>query len=94
MNFHHIECNKQCYELGKQVVEEVIGQSPEYMRIQRNGDQSFWAHGVPTLFECLSLQPTEGAGKGTFMPGLPWYWPVSYTHLDVYKSQVHGQRFW
>jgi hypothetical protein len=81
-NFHHIECNKQCYSVGKQVVSEFTGQVPEYMRIQRNGDQSFWAHGVPTLFECLSLQPVEGAGQGTFMPGLPWYW---HTICDTFE---------
>ena len=83
-NFEHIECNKQCYTLGKEVVSERVGQVPEYFRIQRNGDQSFWAQGVPTLFECLSLQPTTGQGKGTFMPGLPWYWHTTedkFEHL-------------
>ena len=81
-NFDHIECNKQCYTLGRSVVKERTGQDPHYMRIQRNGDQSFWAHGVPTLFECLSLQPVDGAGKGTFMPGLPWYW---HTTQDLFE---------
>lgn len=81
-NFDHIECNRQCYTLGRTVVKERTGQDPHYMRIQRNGDQSFWAHGVPTLFECLSLQPTDGAGKGTFMPGLPWYW---HTTQDLFE---------
>lgn len=81
-NFDHIECNRQCYTLGRSVVKERTGQDPHYMRIQRNGDQSFWAHGVPTLFECLSLQPTVGAGKGTFMPGLPWYW---HTTQDLFE---------
>lgn len=82
-DFSHIECNKQCYELGRRVVRERTGQEPEYMRIQRNGDQSFWAHGVPTLFECLSLQPVQGQGQGTFMPGLPWYW---HTTQDVFEQ--------
>lgn len=81
-DFSHIECNRQCYCLGRGVVGERTGQDPEYMRIQRNGDQSFWAHGVPTLFECLSLQPSEGQGEGTFMPGLPWYW---HTTQDVFE---------
>ena len=81
-SFRHIECNKQCYELGKNVVKERTGQDPEYMRIQRNGDQSFWAHGVPTLFECLSLQPETNQGEGTFMPGLPWYW---HTVCDTFE---------
>lgn len=82
VDFSHIECNRQCYALGREVVKERTGQEPEYMRIQRNGDQSFWAHGVPTLFECLSLQPATGQGEGTFMPGLPWYW---HTTQDVYE---------
>lgn len=81
VDFSHIECNRQCYALGRQVVRERTGQDPDYMRIQRNGDQSFWAHGLPTLFECLSLQPSEGQGQGTFMPGLPWYW---HTTQDVF----------
>lgn len=81
-DFSHIECNRQCYALGREVVKERTGQEPEYMRIQRNGDQSFWAHGVPTLFECLSLQPGDGQGQGTFMPGLPWYW---HTTQDVFE---------
>ena len=81
-SFRHIECNRQCYELGKNVVKERTGQDPEYMRIQRNGDQSFWAHGVPTLFECLSLQPETNQGEGTFMPGLPWYW---HTICDTFE---------
>ena len=81
-DFSHIECNRQCYALGCQAVRERTGQDPDYMRIQRNGDQSFWAHGLPTLFECLSLQPPEGQGKGTFMPGLPWYW---HTTQDVFE---------
>lgn len=81
-NFDHIECNKQLYVLGRSVVKERTGQTPKYMRIQRNGDQSFWAHGVPTLFECLSLQPFTNAGKGTFMPGLPWYW---HTTQDLFE---------
>lgn len=81
-DFSHIECNRQCYTLGRQVVRERTGQEPDYMRIQRNGDQSFWAHGLPTLFECLSLQPPEGQGQGTFMPGLPWYW---HTTQDVFE---------
>lgn len=82
-DFSHIECNKQCYALGRQAVRERTGQEPEYMRIQRNGDQSFWAHGLPTLFECLSLQPADGQGQGTFMPGLPWYW---HTTQDVFEQ--------
>lgn len=90
VDFSHIECNRQCFALGRQAVQERTGQKPDYMRIQRNGDQSFWAHGVPTLFECLSLQPAEGQGEGTFMPGLPWYW---HTTEDVFeqlgKEELH-----
>lgn len=95
-NFDHIECNKQCYTLGRKVVLERTGQDPHYMRIQRNGDQSFWAHGVPTLFECLSLQPVDGAGKGTFMPGLPWYWHTTqdlFEHLGEEELRRDAQIF-
>lgn len=95
-SFRHIECNKQCYELGRQVIRDRVGQDPEYMRIQRNGDQSFWAHGVPTLFECLSLQPETNQGQGTFMPGLPWYWHTicdTFEHLGEEELRRDAQIF-
>lgn len=82
-SFRHIECNKQCFAVGHAVVQEKTGQDSNYMRIQRNGDQSFWAHGVPTLFEILSLQPETQQGQGTFMPGLPWYW---HTICDTFDK--------
>lgn len=73
-SYRHIESSAQCYKLGFDVIKNLTSQEPKYARIQRNGDQSFWGHGVPSLFEILSLQPESTQGKSTFVPGLPWYW--------------------
>lgn len=82
-SFRHIECSKQCYDVGYQCIHEQTGGQPSYARIQRNGDQSFWAHGVPSLFEVLSLQPEDKQGGGTFIPGLPWFW---HTICDTFDK--------
>lgn len=100
-SFRHIECNKQCFGVGHDVVAERTGQDAAYMRIQRNGDQSFWAMGIPTLFEILSLQPESQQGQGTFMPGLPWYWHTicdTFEHLGeeelLRDSQIIAAAIW
>lgn len=82
-SFRYMECSKQCYEIGRRCIHDQTGQQPSYARIQRNGDQSFWAHGVPSLFEVLSLQPEEKQGGGTFIPGLPWFW---HTICDTFDK--------
>ncbi|MCQ1528940.1 M28 family peptidase [Lutispora saccharofermentans] len=73
-SYRTVDSSAQCFRLGYEVIKEMTGQEPSYSRIQRNGDQSFWGHGVPSLFQILSLQPESAQGKDTFVPGLPWYW--------------------
>ena len=73
-SYRSVDSSAQCFRLGFEVIKEMTGQEPRYSRIQRNGDQSFWGHGVPSLFQILSLQPESAQGKDTFVPGLPWYW--------------------
>lgn len=82
-SFRFVECSKQCYGTAFRCINEMTGQTPTYARIQRNGDQSFWSHGVPSLFEILSIQPEDKQGGGTFMPGLPWFW---HTICDTFDK--------
>lgn len=74
----------ETYPFGRQVLAETIGEELDYRRISRSSDQSFWGHGIPTLFAALSEQPRDdsetgaalaqllgGGGKGG---GLGWWW--------------------
>ena len=74
----------ETYQFGRQVLAETIGEELDYQRISRSSDQSFWGHGIPTLFAALSEQPRDnsetgaalaqllgGGGKGG---GLGWWW--------------------
>ncbi|HVB09299.1 MAG TPA: M28 family peptidase [Bacillota bacterium] len=68
------------------ILAEQTGQHLEYRRYGRSGDQSFWGHGIPSLFMSLSEQPAENAdpvlaalhhqisgGQGG-SGGLGWWW--------------------
>lgn len=72
--YPRVYSSAHCFRIGHEAVQSLTGQDPVYARIERNGDQSFWNHGVPSLFQVLSLFPAESAGGSTFVPGLPWYW--------------------
>ncbi|MGB4137686.1 MAG: M28 family peptidase [Microbacterium sp.] len=72
--YPRVYASAHCYRAGLAAVHELTGESPEYTRIERNGDQSFWNHGVPSLFQVLSLFPADSAGGSTFVAGLPWHW--------------------
>lgn len=73
-DYPRVYASAQCYRAGVAAVDRLIGERPEYARIERNGDQSFWNHGVPSLFQVLSLFPPDSAGGSTFVAGLPWHW--------------------
>lgn len=80
--YGHVNCSAQCFDVGYDSIHGLTGQEPLYSRIARNGDQSFWGHGVPSLFQVLSLQPPESQKPDTFVPGLPWYW---HTTEDLFE---------
>ncbi len=42
-------------------IEQIAGQRLSARRYGRAGDQSFWGHGIPSLFMALSEQPPENA---------------------------------
>ncbi len=68
------------------IIAEQTGQHLEYRRYGRSGDQSFWGHGIPSLFMSLSEQPAENAdpvlaalhhqisGGVGHSGGLGWWW--------------------
>ena len=87
-SYRTVDSSAQCYNLGYEVIKELTGQEPKYSRIQRNGDQSFWGHGVPSLFQILSLQPESSQGSDTFVPGLPWYWHTTEDKFEYVSKEI------
>ncbi len=83
----------ETYGFGRQVLREVADVELEYKRISRSSDQSFWGHGIPSLYASLSEQPRDessatgaalatllgGGGKGG---GLGWWWHTTEDTLD------------
>jgi hypothetical protein len=82
----------ETYEFGRTVMAETVGAPLDYRRISRSSDQSFWGHGIPTLFAALSEQapdnsPTGAAlaqlvGGGSKSGGLGWWWHTTEDTLD------------
>ncbi|MDQ3228039.1 MAG: M28 family peptidase [Chloroflexota bacterium] len=86
----------ETFGFGREVIAEVTGAKLEYKRISRSSDQSFWGHGVPTLFATLSEQARDDSATGAAMAqllgagakggGLGWWWHTTEdTHdkIDV-----------
>jgi hypothetical protein len=82
----------ETFSFGRQVMAEVSGTALEYKRISRSSDQSFWGHGIPTLFATLSEQPRDESETGAAMAqllgagarggGLGWWWHTTEDTLD------------
>ncbi len=60
----------ETYEFGRQVLAELTGKELDYRRISRSSDQSFWGHGIPTLFASLSEQARDDSATGAAMAQL------------------------
>ena len=66
--------------------------SSDYRRISRSSDQSFWGHGIPTVFAALSEQPRDDSETGAALAqllgaggkggGLGWWWHTTEDTLD------------
>lgn len=79
-------------DLASAIVEKVAGQRLSGTRPQRAGDQSFWGHGVPSLFMTLSEQPLDDSetargfaqlmGGSARSGGLGWWWHTTEDTLD------------
>ena len=82
----------ETYPFGREVPAEVAGAALDYRRISRSSDQSFWGHGVPTVFASLSEQPRDDSPTGVAMAqllgagarggGLGWWWHTTEDTLD------------
>jgi hypothetical protein len=82
----------ETYGFGRQVMKEVTGTELDYRRISRSSDQSFWGHGIPTLFATLSEQPRDTSATGAAMAqllgagakggGLGWWWHTTEDTRD------------
>jgi hypothetical protein len=82
----------ETFAFARQVMADTAGADLDYRRISRSSDQSFWGHGVPTVFAALSEQARDdsatgaalaqllgGGGKGG---GLGWWWHTTEDTLD------------
>lgn len=87
----------ESFEFARDVLRAMTGRELTYKRISRSGDQSFWGHGVPSLFISLSEQamdesPTSQAmgqllGTGGRGGGLGWWWHTTEDTLDKIDSE-------
>lgn len=80
------------YEFGREVLRDTVGVELDYRRISRSSDQSFWGHGIPTLWASLSEQPRDDSATGSAMAallgaggkagGLGWWWHTPEDTFD------------
>jgi Iap family predicted aminopeptidase len=82
----------ETYGFAKRILKETTGVDLEYRRISRSSDQSFWGHGIPSLFGTFSEQELDAtpaakaqsqllgaSGRGG---GLGWWWHTTEDLLD------------
>lgn len=82
----------ETYVFAKRLLNDVAGADLQYRRISRSSDQSFWGHGIPSLFGTFSEQEREhtpaadaqsqllgASGRGG---GLGWWWHTTEDLLD------------
>jgi hypothetical protein len=72
----------------EKVVLEITGQKTRGVRPVRAGDQSFWGHGVPSLFMLLSNRPDQSAVGGS---AGGWWWHSEYDTLDKADKKIQVQ---
>ena len=87
-DYSEVECTAKMYELGRSVISQYVGQTPQYDRMGRSGDNSFWGIGLPTLFQLVSHQPPEPEGKEVVVKGLPWFWHTAADTLDKIDPDI------
>jgi hypothetical protein len=82
----------ETYAFGREVLADTVGMHLDYRRISRSSDQSFWGHGIPTVFASLSEQARDDSATGAALAqllgaggksgGLGWWWHTTEDTLD------------
>lgn len=87
----------ETFAFGREILAETTGTALAYRRISRSSDQSFWGHGIPTLFATLSEQARDDSETGAAMAqllgggakggGLGWWWHTTEDTADKIDSE-------
>ncbi len=82
---------------ARDVLRETVGADLIYKRMSRAGDQSFWGHGIPSIFMSVSEQEREASpaadamgqllGSGRRGGGLGWWWHTTEDTVDKIDPQ-------
>ncbi|MCO5223770.1 MAG: M28 family peptidase [Thermomicrobiales bacterium] len=82
----------ETYDLARDVIHRITGSDLVYRRISRSSDQSFWGHGIPSLFGTFSEQLKDAStvndahaqllGSGGRGGGLGWWWHTPDDTVD------------
>ena len=81
-NYDVVTMSAETEQLGTAIIKDLTGQHAEAERPTRAGDQSFWGHGVPSLYMLLSNLPKERwAAVGGC--GMNWWW---HTEADTIET--------
>lgn len=98
---YHGLCMPETRDFALGVIRDAIGREAYAERMPRAGDQSFWGHGVPSIFMSLSLVAPELAAErgrsqlfraageaGPVRGGLPWFWHTAEDTIDKLDPEV------
>jgi hypothetical protein len=87
----------ETHPFGDRVMRQVTGVGLDYRRISRSSDQSFWGHGIPTLFGTFSEQERDDSeasaamadllGAGGRGGGLGWWWHTTEDTIDKIDAE-------
>ncbi len=76
----------ETYGFAAQLIADASGQKLKYFRMGRSSDQSFWGIGVPSMFDVLSVHPSDGSAdehRGRLGPwSLGWWWHTPEDTID------------
>jgi hypothetical protein len=82
----------ETYAFAAQLIAEASGQKLKYFRMGRSSDQSFWGIGVPSMFDVLSVHPSDwGADehRGRLGPwSLGWWWHTPEDTIDKLDPEL------